>query len=167
MDANKAWSLAGGIGLGAGLMYLLDPLGGRRRRAWARDKVITISRKSDAAIRKTSRDVQHRAQGVITELRTGLREEETPDNTVRPSRRGPRFDLFQEKWSPTTRFLVGAAGGGLAVYGGIRRDAAGYAMTAAGIGLLARSVANRDFRRKATTTSDESGTVGTGFPACP
>ena len=42
--------LLGGIGLGAGLMYFLDPQQGRRRRALVRDQFTHLSREAcDAA----------------------------------------------------------------------------------------------------------------------
>jgi uncharacterized membrane protein/osmotically-inducible protein OsmY len=60
---------------------------------------------------------------------------------------GDRPDFLQENWSPTTRLLAGAAGGGLAVYGLSRRDPVGLGIGAIGIGLLARGVTNLEVKR--------------------
>jgi hypothetical protein len=57
-------TLLGSAGLGAGLMYLLDPERGRRRRALLRDKGVSAWRFSERAVSKTSRDVGNRAQGL-------------------------------------------------------------------------------------------------------
>lgn len=43
-----------GAGLGASLMYLLDPEGGRRRRALARDKAVHGMKAGGRSLRKTS-----------------------------------------------------------------------------------------------------------------
>ncbi|HJQ70229.1 MAG TPA: BON domain-containing protein [Blastocatellia bacterium] len=61
---NKEVALISGIGLGAGLMYLLDPDRGRRRRAMARDKMVHLLHKADDAVGTTSRDVRNRARGL-------------------------------------------------------------------------------------------------------
>jgi hypothetical protein len=42
-------------------------------------------------------------------------------------RSGQQWDVMQRHWSPTTRLLMGAAGGALATYGAARRDAFGSA----------------------------------------
>ena len=67
MSWNSALILLGGVGLGAALMYMLDPDQGRRRRALARDKIVSASNKTGKAIGKKSRDLRNRAQGVIAE----------------------------------------------------------------------------------------------------
>ena len=52
MNTKEKWSLVGsagvGAGLGAGLMYLLDPQVGRGRRAVARDKSVSALKKGDS-----------------------------------------------------------------------------------------------------------------------
>ena len=53
-----------GAGIGAGLVFLLDPTRGNRRRALIRDKVVKASRKSFDAAAATRRDVANRLQGV-------------------------------------------------------------------------------------------------------
>lgn len=54
-------------GLGAGLMYMLDPQQGRRRRALARDQVVRALNVMDDAIGVLSRDMSNRARGVWAE----------------------------------------------------------------------------------------------------
>jgi hypothetical protein len=73
--------LFGGVALGAGLMYILDPDRGRRRRALLRDKLVSASNKASDAVGKTSRDLSNRAQGVIAETSKalGLREAKAPE----------------------------------------------------------------------------------------
>lgn len=56
--------LVSGAGLGAGLMYLLDPDRGRRRRALMRDKGLRWSRKSRKFVGSTQRDFQNRTKGM-------------------------------------------------------------------------------------------------------
>lgn len=48
----------------AGIMYLLDPQGGRRRRAQVRDVVVHGSHAVNTAAGAASRDLQHRVAGV-------------------------------------------------------------------------------------------------------
>jgi BON domain len=69
-----------GAGLGAGFMYVLDPQGGRRRRALARDRAVHLARKSDDALDATMRDVANRARGIAAEVRTLFAaDEDVPD----------------------------------------------------------------------------------------
>lgn len=63
---RTSWLLLGGATLGAGLMYILDPEGGRRRRALARDKAVHLSKTSGQALGKTSRDLLERGKGVAS-----------------------------------------------------------------------------------------------------
>ena len=65
-------------------------------------------------------------------------------------REGHRFEFLQENWSPAARFVAGAAGASLAVYGGTRRDALGAGLGAAGLLLLTRGIANTEFGRLAS-----------------
>ncbi len=73
--------LIGGAGVGAALMYLLDPEQGRRRRALVRDQIVKAKNKTADAVGKTSRDLRNRAQGVIAETRSALRSENQPKQT--------------------------------------------------------------------------------------
>jgi uncharacterized membrane protein len=79
---NKNLLFLGGIGLGAGLMYIFDPDKGRRRRATARDAAHHIANALDDAVGKTSRDLSNRARGLVAELNSVFRCEEADDDVV-------------------------------------------------------------------------------------
>jgi uncharacterized membrane protein len=79
---NKNLLFLGGIGLGAGLMYIFDPDKGRRRRATARDAAHHIANALDDAAGKTSRDLSNRAHGLVAELDSIFRCEEADDDVV-------------------------------------------------------------------------------------
>lgn len=64
---NDAVKLIGGIGLGAGLMYILDPDRGERRRSLIRDKAVKAYNSTGDAIGKTTRDLSNRASGLVAE----------------------------------------------------------------------------------------------------
>jgi hypothetical protein len=61
---NKGLTFGAGLGLGTGLMYLLDPDRGRRRRALLRDKGAWAIRKTGECVEVTARDLRNRTQGI-------------------------------------------------------------------------------------------------------
>jgi len=97
---DNTLKVVGGVGLGAGLLLLLDP-----PAAWRRS--------GDHALEDDG------------------------------------FELMEKRWSPAARLLVGAAGGGLALYGAARRDRVGAALGSLGLGLLVRGLTDRPLRRLA------------------
>lgn len=216
---NKTVTLLSGAGLGAGLMYLMDPQWGRRRRALMMDQVNSLMRQAGDAVAPTGRDLSNRARGLAAETAARVTGRDNSDYVVEQRvrskmgryvshpraidvtvnqghvtltgpilaheadgllaalravpgvksvnnqlethqqagnisalqggrvRPGERFALFQENWSPTTRFLVGGSGGALALYGAMRQGAIGTALSALGFGLVARTLANLPTRR--------------------
>ena len=70
--AGETAALLGGIGIGAALMFMLDPERGRRRRAMARDRAVSAANKTVRAFASTSRNLNNRAKGMASELRTAL-----------------------------------------------------------------------------------------------
>lgn len=78
---NKETLLVGGA-LGAGLMYLLDPERGRRRRALLRDGLTSAVHRAACQTNLAARDLGHRAAGLAAEVRAGLRAEPSPDRVV-------------------------------------------------------------------------------------
>lgn len=59
--------VVGGVGLGAGLMYILDPDRGRRRRATARDGITKVLHETGDAFDKGLRDLNNRVSGIMME----------------------------------------------------------------------------------------------------
>ncbi|MFP5287215.1 MAG: BON domain-containing protein, partial [Thermoanaerobaculia bacterium] len=82
MKKSKPLTLLGGVGLGAGLMYLLDPDGGRRRRALARDKAVHGLKVSGKALRRTSVDLGNRTRGLVAECGSLLRKGSADDRKL-------------------------------------------------------------------------------------
>ena len=68
-----------GVVLGAGLMYLLDPQKGRRRRALLQDQAVHFVSRTDDAAASTARDLGYRAKGIAAEARARVSREEVSD----------------------------------------------------------------------------------------
>jgi osmotically-inducible protein OsmY len=75
--------LAGGIGLGAALMYMLDPDRGARRRALVRDKLVSAAHKTADGLGATTRDLRNRAVGLAAQSRSVLGGAEATDEVLR------------------------------------------------------------------------------------
>lgn len=67
---------------GAGLMYLLDPVAGRRRRALMRDKVIKYTNDLMEAREDAQKHLENKAQGMVAETRSRLQNEPVSDETL-------------------------------------------------------------------------------------
>jgi hypothetical protein len=70
------------LGLGAGLMYYLDPARGRSRRARAFDGLAHALRQIEDAIEVGGRDLGNRAGGLIAEAGSQRRRDEAPDEVI-------------------------------------------------------------------------------------
>lgn len=60
----------GGLGLGAAVMYALDPQNGRRRRSLARDRLRTLTTRPREFLSRGTRDLEHRLEGGVHAVRT-------------------------------------------------------------------------------------------------
>jgi uncharacterized membrane protein len=60
----------GASAVGAGLMYLLDPQRGRRRRALLRDKVVSTTNEMGDEATAEARHLRHRARGLLARARS-------------------------------------------------------------------------------------------------
>jgi hypothetical protein len=78
MNRKTAVWIGVGVGAGLGLMYLLDPKNGRRRRAMIRDKTVHGLKVTGRAIEKTSRHVANATKGVAMTMVSPLRKESLP-----------------------------------------------------------------------------------------
>jgi osmotically-inducible protein OsmY len=70
------------VGLGAGLMYMLDPRMGKRRRALVYDKACAYWRRTGNVLGKTARDVSNRTRGLAADVRTQLTGGDRPEDRV-------------------------------------------------------------------------------------
>jgi uncharacterized membrane protein len=130
-------SLLNGIALGAGLMYVLDPQAGSRRRQ-------TIKEKAKTTVDKTAH-VAQTAQQKIRET-SGKQQALRKQGAEKLSRAGSRAGRFLSR--RTGRILTGTAGGALAYYALRRRGTLGAGLGAAGLGLVAMGVRGRAGRGK-------------------
>ena len=69
------WPMLSTLGIGATLMYFLDPDRGRRRRALLRDQIVHAGRRLREARRITAVDVVNRSNGLLAEASRWLSEE--------------------------------------------------------------------------------------------
>lgn len=67
-EIKRGVYLLGGMGVGAGLMYWLDPDRGRRRRAMARDELVRVVHDAGDALDQGLRDWNHRVSGSFIEF---------------------------------------------------------------------------------------------------
>ena len=79
---NKGLTFGAGLGLGTGLMYLLDPDRGKRRRALLRDKCVWSARKTGEAAQVTARDLRNRAQGIASSIQSSFKSEMVDDTKL-------------------------------------------------------------------------------------
>jgi hypothetical protein len=71
-----------GMAVGGRLMYLLDPVSGKRRRVSIRDKFVHVRHVAMHKFDKTLRDLRNRARGVLAETRASLGHQDTPDEIL-------------------------------------------------------------------------------------
>src|SRR5262245_21416168 len=76
---NQRTAFLAGAGIDAAVMYVIDPERGRRRRALARDKLVSAITRADDAIAATARDLANRARGIAAETRNRFSREDVPD----------------------------------------------------------------------------------------
>ena len=79
---NKGLTFGAGLGLGTGLMFLLDPDRGKRRRALLRDKCVWSARKTGEAAQVTARDLRNRAQGIASSIQSSFKSEMVDDTKL-------------------------------------------------------------------------------------
>jgi uncharacterized membrane protein len=75
----KVKTLLTSIGLGAGLMYFLDPQHGTRRRTMVIDRANRFVNNVDESIDIAVQDARNRARGVLSEMTARLSDQESPD----------------------------------------------------------------------------------------
>lgn len=78
---GKALAFLGGVGVGALVMYFLDPTSGNRRRAVTRDRMLKAGRKTGRAIEGRAKAMAGRAKGLAARARAHF-ETDTPSDDV-------------------------------------------------------------------------------------
>jgi len=71
---NHVLNLVTGIGIGAGLMYFLDPDRGSRRRHLAWDRAGSAARNGSGQLRKAGENARNHVLGAVAEVRGRVRE---------------------------------------------------------------------------------------------
>lgn len=70
---NSFLTFLGGIAIGLGTMYLLDPQKGNYRRALLRDKAVGLKNDVVETVSGKAEDLSNRAQGLIHEAKSHLK----------------------------------------------------------------------------------------------
>jgi hypothetical protein len=83
---NKGLRLISAAGMGAGLMYLLDPARGKRRRALIANKVTHAARVTSEVTGKTRRDLRNHLLGAIAEIESLFQTREVSDDVLQAAR---------------------------------------------------------------------------------
>lgn len=146
MSATRA--LLTGMGLGAGLMYLLDPNQGERRRTAVRERATKLTQGAQDAVNLVREDMQDRWQKVSSGDISALTGSD-PANLL-------------GNWSPTARTLLGAVGGGLFLYGLTQSAPKACILGTIGLALAAEGITNanlEDIRRASKDVQEFAGTV--------
>jgi osmotically-inducible protein OsmY len=79
---NEALAVLAGIGIGATLMYFLDPQRGNARRTQAIDQTGGMLRSTRRDLEIARRELRNRARGAAAELRGRLRDEYLDDERI-------------------------------------------------------------------------------------
>jgi len=144
------------LGLGAALMYLLDPQQGRKRRNDLANQLESTRRKVRHGADVVVRDATNRTHGMLVQSQRWLRaqrsrlENRRAPGTMASPGIGPTVAAAKNavapwqraRWSPAQRALAGIVGAGLATSGYVRGGFLGVGMCVAGVGLIARATAN-------------------------
>jgi hypothetical protein len=77
---NRIFGILAGVGVGLGLMYIMDPERGARRRALIRDKAIGMKNDLTQMAEKNVTHMRNKAQGLLHEAKTTFSNGET-ENT--------------------------------------------------------------------------------------
>lgn len=131
---HRAISLLAGAGIGAGLMYMLDPRMGRRRRALVRDKMASMAHQAGDAAEVVGRDMKNRARGLAA-----------GDWSVLAGGKRALVNPLRGGWSPSGRALMTGLGMGVFAYGLTRSAPTACILGTIGIALVAEGMTNAGF----------------------
>jgi len=72
----------GGLLVGLGMAYLLDPERGANRRALVRDKATRVGTKLSEGVDEVARELRNRASGAAAELRSRVKQGDVGDENL-------------------------------------------------------------------------------------
>lgn len=79
---NEAFALLAGVGIGAAVMYFLDPRRGNARRAQVVERTSGAIRSATHDMEIRRRDLRNRARGVAAELGASIRHKRVDDDVL-------------------------------------------------------------------------------------
>ena len=79
---HRGVAFGAGVGIGTGLMFLLDPNQGKRRRALLRDKCFWAARKTGEGMEVTARDLRNRTQGLVSDVQSRFSSKRVDDSVL-------------------------------------------------------------------------------------
>jgi BON domain-containing protein len=82
-ESNPLLPFLAGAAIGAGLMFLLDPDRGGRRRALARDQMASAGRRAGDELGAKARHVGNRARGLVASARARFQADQADDEVVK------------------------------------------------------------------------------------
>ena len=160
---RKTTAMIAGLGaaVGAGLMYLMDPDKGRRRRALMADKLNSAGHATTDAVARTGRDAKNRAKGMLHENKRRLAGEEVPDDVLVERVRAELGHVVDNAQSVT----VTALGGRVTLSGTVAEDRVDELVSRVGkVGGVA-GVENRLNLAPVSEMSDKGSTSGSSDEA--
>lgn len=129
---NRTIALLTSAGLGASLMFFLDPKKGRQRRTHVRDKMVRVSHQIQDAGDTVVRDARNRMRGLAAgDL-----------SVLVGGKNALRGNPLRGAWSPTGRALLAALGGGLFLSGLTRKAPTACILGTAGLALMIEAATN-------------------------
>jgi hypothetical protein len=140
---NRTIALLTGAGLGAGLMFFLDPRRGKQRRAIVRDKMIRMSHQAQEARDTIVRDARNRMSGLAA----------GDMSVLIGGKNALRGNPLRGGWSPTGRAVLGAIGGGLFLSGLTRSAPTACILGTAGLALIVEAATNAGIEDIANVSS--------------
>src|SRR5688500_19200968 len=98
---NRIARIAAAFAAGAAVMYYLDPLAGRRRRALVRDRGLATTHDAERFVRAKSHRAADRARGMLARARSALTDVPVDDDRLHERIRD-RLGRVVEKPEPVT-----------------------------------------------------------------
>ena len=129
---SRTIALLTGAGLGAGLMFFLDPKRGRQRRTQVRDKMIRLSHQVQDVRDVVVRDARNRMRGLAA----------GDMSILVGGKNALRGNPLRGDWSPTGRAMLGAIGGALFLGGLMRQAPTACILGTVGLGLMVEAATN-------------------------